>query len=143
MGKPSRRDELPLNPQISLQVFEKWAIDFVGPFNPPSHKKVHILFCTDYVMKWVEAKAVTKAREQVVSDFLFEEIFARYGTPREIISDGGEQFTSHMITKLMEKYGIKHRITTPYHPQANDQVGSTNKVLENILTKTVANHRHD
>lgn len=43
----------------------------------------------DYVTKWVEAKAVVKAIEQVVSDFLFEEIFARYGDPREIVSDGG------------------------------------------------------
>jgi len=31
MGKPSRRDEFPLNPQVSLQVFDKWVIDFIGP----------------------------------------------------------------------------------------------------------------
>lgn len=77
--------------------------------------------------KWVEAKAITKATEHVVSDFLFEEVFARYGTSREIISDGGAQFTSHMILKLMEKYGIKHRIKTPYHPHVNTQVESTIK----------------
>ena len=43
----------------------------------------------------------------------------------------------------MKKYRIKHRITTPYHPQENGQVESTNKVLENILTKTIASHRRD
>jgi transposase InsO family protein len=78
-----------------------------------------------------------------VADFRFEEIFARYGTPREIVSDGGSQFTSHMIGKLMQKYGVKHRVTTPYHPQVNGQVESTNKVLENILTKTVSSHPRD
>ena len=93
--------------------------------------------------KWVEVKDVAKVTEQVVSDFLFEEIFSRYGAPREVVSDGGAQFTSHKIAKLMQKYGVKHRVTSPYHPQANGQVESTNKTLENILTKTVAYHHQD
>ena len=80
---------MPLQPQIVLKSVEKWVIDFVGPFNPPSHQKSYILVCIDYVTKWVEARAVTRATEQVVADFLFEEIFAWYGTPREIVSDGG------------------------------------------------------
>jgi hypothetical protein len=48
-----------------------------------------------------------------------------------------------MIGKLMQKYGVKHRVTTPYHPHANGQVERTKKVLENILTKIVAIHRQD
>ena len=43
----------------------------------------------------------------------------------------------------MEEYKIKHRRSTPYHPQANGQVESTNKVLESIITKTVHLHRRD
>jgi len=43
----------------------------------------------------------------------------------------------------MKKYGIKYRVTCPYHPQVNGQIKSTNKVLENILTKVVANHRRN
>lgn len=61
MGQPGKADEMPLQPQIVIEPFEKWAIDFVGPFNPPSHQKAYILVCTDYVTKWVEARAVTRA----------------------------------------------------------------------------------
>jgi hypothetical protein len=27
VGKPSRRDEMPLMPQVTLQVFDKWIVD--------------------------------------------------------------------------------------------------------------------
>ena len=38
---------------------------------------------------------------------------------------------------------MQHMITSPYHPRANGQVESTNKVIEAILTKTVRSHRKD
>ena len=34
-GRPSRRDEMPLQLQMALQAFDKWAINFIGPINPP------------------------------------------------------------------------------------------------------------
>ena len=34
-------------------------------------------------------------------------------------------------------------MTTPYHPQANEQVESTNKIIEAILTKTMKENRKD
>jgi len=48
-----------------------------------------------------------------------------------------------MVEGLVEEYKIKHRKSTPYHPQGNGQVESTNKVIEGILTKTVHLHRRD
>lgn len=47
------------------------------------------------------------------------------------------------MQKLVDQYKIKHQKSTPYHPQANGQVESTNKVIEAILTKIVHLHRKD
>ena len=80
---------MPLCPQVMIEPFEKWAIDFVGPINPTSLSKKHILICADFVTKWVEGKVVSFATEKVVVDFLFSEIFTRFGVPREIVSDNG------------------------------------------------------
>jgi hypothetical protein len=143
MGQPTQSDEMPLKTQLVIEPFEKWALDFVGPINPPSHQKSYILVCTDYVTKWVEAKALTKATEKVVAEFLFENIFVHFGMPKEIVTDGGPQFTSQLIAELTKKYNIHHRVTSPYHPQENGQVESTNKVIEGILTKIVASHHRD
>jgi hypothetical protein len=35
VGNPSRRDEMTLALKLTLQAFDKWTIDFVGPINPP------------------------------------------------------------------------------------------------------------
>jgi len=101
------------------------------------------LICTNYVTKWVEAKALFSATEHSVVSFLYEDIFTHFGVPREIVTDLGGQFTSKLVEKLMEEYKVKHRKSTPYHPQENGQVESTNKVLEGIITKTVHLHRRD
>jgi hypothetical protein len=143
MGRPTRSDEMPLHPQLSIEPFEKWGLDFVGPINPPSKNKEYILVCTDYVTKWVEVVALKHARDTKVADFLYSEIFTRFGVPREITTDQGPQFTSDLIAALVKEYEIRHRKSSPYHPQANGQVEVTNRELENILTKTVALHKRD
>eukprot|EP00253_Pinus_taeda_P030547 PITA_30547 len=116
LGNAAPSDEMPLQTQILIEPFEKWALDFVGPINPPSKQKKYILVCTDYVTKWVEANALPFANEKSVVNFIFEDIFTRFGVPREIVIYQGSQFTSKMVERLVEDYKIKHRKSTPYNP---------------------------
>jgi hypothetical protein len=78
---------MPLQSQVVIEPFKKWALDFVGPINPAYKKKKYILVCTDYVTKWVEEKSLPPASEQSVVDFLFNDIFTRFGVPRENVTD--------------------------------------------------------
>lgn len=71
------------------------------------------------------------------------QIFPRFGVPRLVISDGGSHFISKIFGKLFLKYGVRHRITTPYHPQTSGQVEISNREIKQILEKTVATSRKD
>ena len=42
---------------------------------------------------------------------------------------------------LMKKYGITHKVATPYHPQTSGQVELANKEIKQILEKTVNPNR--
>ena len=73
----------------------------------------------DYVTKWIKAKALPRDMEQAVAYFLYDDNSTLFGVPMEIVTKQGTQFTSKLIQSLMQQFKIKHRFSTPYHPQAN------------------------
>ncbi|GKA96061.1 reverse transcriptase domain-containing protein [Tanacetum coccineum] len=110
-----------------------------GPF-PSSHGNKYILVAVDYLSKWVEAKALPTNDARVVVKFL-KSLFARFGTPRAIISDRGTYFCNDQFAKVMSKYGVTHRLATAYHPQTSGQVEVSNRGLKRILERTVGENR--
>nr|GEZ01981.1 reverse transcriptase domain-containing protein [Tanacetum cinerariifolium] len=67
------------------------------PF-PSSRGNRYILVAVDYLLKWVEAKALPTNDLCVVVKFL-KSLFARFGTPRAIISDRGTYFCNDKFAK--------------------------------------------
>ncbi|GKA92065.1 reverse transcriptase domain-containing protein [Tanacetum coccineum] len=115
------------------------GIDFMGPF-PSSRGNKYILVAVDYLSKWVEAKALPTNDARVVVKIL-KSLFARFGTPRAIISDRGTHFCNDQFAKVMLKYGVTHRLATAYHPQTSGQVEVSNRGLKRILERTVGENR--
>jgi len=68
--------------------------------------------------KWAETKVVKVAKEEKVAKFLRENLFYKFGYFRELTTDQGAQFTSHLIENLLRQHKIKHRKSTAYHPRA-------------------------
>ena len=73
----------------------------------------------DYVSKWEEAVPLPANNAKGVLSFLKKNIFTRHGVPRAIISDGGSHFCNKQFSFLLTKYGVRHKVSTPYHPQTS------------------------
>ena len=89
MGRPTPRDEMPLQPQVTFDQFDKWGMDFIGPIDPPSKKKEYIIVCTNYLTKWAKTKAIKAATKEKAVEFLKENVFYKFGYPRELVTDQG------------------------------------------------------
>ena len=69
-----------------------------------------------------DAKAVVK--------FIKKNIFARFGMPRVLISDGGSHFCNAQLQKVLSQYHVNRKVASPYHPQTNGQAEVSNRELK-------------
>ncbi|GKF18129.1 reverse transcriptase domain-containing protein [Tanacetum coccineum] len=72
---------------------------------------------------------------------LLKSLFARFGTPRAIISDRCTNFCNDQFAKVMLKYLVTHRLFIAYHPQTSRQVEVSNRGLKRILERIVGENR--
>ena len=93
--------------------------------------------------KWVEAVPCRAAYHKATLKFLKENIFSRFGVPKAIISDRGSHFCNKPFENLLSKYGVKHKVATPYHPQTSGQVELANREIKTILMKVINSSRKD
>ncbi|WJZ94281.1 hypothetical protein VitviT2T_013155 [Vitis vinifera] len=142
LGKLTKRNQMPMNLILIVDLFYVWGIDFMRPF-PMSFGNSYILVGVDYVSKWVEAIPCKHNDHRVVIKFLKENIFSRFGVPKAIISDGSTHFCNKPFETLLAKYGVKHKVATPYHPQTSRQVELANREIKSILMKMVITSRKD
>lgn len=57
--------------------------------------------------------------------------------------DGGIHFCNIYLERLLEKYNVKHKVSTPYHLETCGQVEVSNRQQKKILEKIMATSRKD
>ena len=81
-------------------------MDFVGPLPTTPRRNKYLLVITDYLTRWPEAFAVKDCTAATAARIFVDQIFSRYGAPREIVTDQGTNFTGKVFTETMEMLGI-------------------------------------
>lgn len=126
-GGPRRNNDL--NPIQPSDLFARWGIDIVGPLPITERGNRYIVVAMDYFSRWPEARPLKAANAISVAEFIYDEIICRFSTPRIIQSDQGTHFVNEVIKQLTAKFRIKHKLSSPYHPQSNGLVERFNRTL--------------
>ena len=87
--------------------------DYAGPFE--SHM---FLVVVDAFSKWPEV-VVMKDLDALHTIEALRDMFGRWCITRQLVTDNGPQFVSNMFQKFMKRNGLKHVLSTPYHPAMN------------------------
>ena len=115
MGNINRRNEMPLQGIMVVQICDEWGIDFMGPF-PPSFGNLYILLAVDYVSKLVEAIAFPRNDANIVVGFIQRNILSIFKALRTIISNERSHFANKLFANLMSRYGVRYVMSLAYHP---------------------------
>src|SRR5882724_9863125 len=68
-----------------------------------------------------------------LAHIFLSQVFAKHGTPTDIVSDRGKHFISRFWKFLCQLLGIKANLSTTYHPETNGQTERVNQILEQYL----------
>jgi transposase InsO family protein len=130
-------------PLISGDVGYPMALDIVGPLPVTDGNNRVILVVADYFTKWVEAFAIPNHKTETVAEKLVDEVFCRFGTPRVIRTDAGQDFESHLFGDVCKLLGIENPRKPPYHPQSDGLVERFNTTLGAMLRSVVSENQKD
>ena len=76
------------------------------------------LLIVDSHSKWMEVFPMTSTTAKCTINVI-QCLFARYGFPREVVTDNGPQFIADEFKSFLKARGIKHTLCPPYHPSSN------------------------
>jgi len=131
-----------LHPIPVHRPFYQIGIDFVGPLPITEQGNRYIIVVMDYLTKWPEARAVPQATAEMTASFVYKDIICRHGCPSRILTDQGSHFNNRLVNGIMDRFTIKHILSSPYHPQTNGLVERFNRTLCEALAKLV-NHSNE
>jgi len=134
-NKTPQADLMPL-PQCT-EPNQRVHADLFGPLKTSGNNKKYILCMTDAFTKYVELVPLPDKEAVTVAAAIFSRWVCRFGSPLQITTDGGKEFTANLTNELFSQMQINHLTTSPYHPQCNSQAEVVNKTIAKYLASFV------
>ena len=107
-------------------------MDPVGPL-PPSQGFTYLLTVIDRFSRWPEAIPLADMSTKHCAQALVFYWIAHFGSPLNMSSDRGSQFTSNLWTSIAQLLGTQLHHTTAYHPQSNGLIERFHQHLKSAL----------
>ena len=127
---------------VKPEVWQRIGIDILGPLRTSKSGNKYIVTCSDYFSKWIEAKALPDKTAHSIAKFLLS-LICRFGCFQICHTDQGREFVNQLNGKLFELAGVKHRISSAYHPQTNGLDEKANQTISRTLLKYVNDEQDD
>jgi hypothetical protein len=122
-GKVHKQPAAPLQAiPMPARKFSHVHVDLVGSLPASSDGHVYLLTIIDRSTRWFEAVSLHNMEASTCVDSFIANWVARFGVPGTVTTDRGAQFTSALWSSACTSLGIKHELTTSYHPQSNGMV---------------------
>ena len=126
----------PKQPELPTAPFEQVCADF---FKLSGH---YYLVLVDRLSGWPEVVQIKQGTSFAGAKSLCRALrgfFATFGVPEEIATDGGPEFVAQETKDFYMRWGVKHRLSSAYHPQSNGRAELAVKSIKRLLEKNVTN----
>ena len=125
--------------QVPTKPWQAIAMDFIVKLPPsadPVTKESYdgIMVVTDRFTKFgrfIPYRETWTATE--LAHVFIKHVVANHGMLEQLVSDRDKLFTAKFWKSLMAQLGIKHKLSTAYHPQTDGQTERMNQTLEQYL----------
>ena len=116
------------------------AIDIVSMEPSRGFSKMVIARC--HAIGYSKGRALRRGTSAQVAKFLYEDVLCRHGVFDTLITDGGPE-NEGILAELTRSYGVKHVVTSTYHPQSNGLVERGHKPIVDALSKLTNGSQSD
>ncbi len=118
---------------IPSRRFSHVHVDLVGPLPASEAGYLYIFTIIDRTTRWLEAVPLKDISTACCIVAFLASWVSRFSVPETVTSDQGAQFSAASWASFCNRLGIRHAMTTAYHPQANGLVERAHRQLKDAL----------